>query len=83
MWKLTSTYLFSVSPAGLFRPTVPDLYNTSELKPQMDAADEVVSQLFPHQMEALAWMIQRENSNALPPFWLGTQTPGGLVYKNR
>ena len=25
--------------------------------------------LLPHQQEALAWMVQRENNSALPPFW--------------
>lgn len=60
-----------------------DLYASSGLKPQMDAADEVLTQLFPHQREALAWMITRENSNGLPPFWQGTQAPGGLLYTNR
>jgi SWI/SNF-related matrix-associated actin-dependent regulator of chromatin subfamily A3 len=60
-----------------------DLYNSSGIKPQMDASDEVVSQLFPHQREALAWMFQRENSSTLPPFWVTTQTPAGLLYTNR
>lgn len=77
--------LFGSNP---FLPTpsplpAPDLYTANEHKPQMDAADEVLSQLFPHQREALAWMVARENSNALPPFWLAAPAPGGLVYKNR
>lgn len=25
--------------------------------------------LLPHQKQALAWMVSRENSNDLPPFW--------------
>jgi len=65
-------------------PRSPDLYHSSGLKPQMDACEEVVSQLFPHQREALAWMVGRENSNALPPFWIASQTTGsGLLYTNR
>ena len=35
----------------------------------MDACDTITTPLLPHQKEALAWMMQRENSNALPPFW--------------
>ena len=35
----------------------------------MPAAAEIVKPLYPHQQEALAWMINRENTNALPPFW--------------
>lgn len=30
---------------------------------------EVATPLYPHQQEALAWMIERENSSQLPPFW--------------
>ena len=35
----------------------------------MPVAAEVFAPLYPHQQEALAWMIDRENINALPPFW--------------
>ncbi|XP_065853567.1 putative SWI/SNF-related matrix-associated actin-dependent regulator of chromatin subfamily A member 3-like 1 [Euphorbia lathyris] len=31
--------------------------------------DLIVSELFLHQKEGLWWLIQRENSNELPPFW--------------
>lgn len=55
-----------------------DLYSSSgAAKPRMLPSPEVVSQLFPHQQEALAWMIGRENSNALPPFWQQQQHRGG------
>lgn len=36
---------------------------------RLAASPEVVTALYPHQQEALAWMVRRENSNALPPFW--------------
>ncbi len=35
----------------------------------MRADAEVTTPLYPHQEEALAWMVARENSNQLPPFW--------------
>lgn len=35
----------------------------------MPAAPEIVKPLYPHQQEALAWMVNRENTSALPPFW--------------
>ena len=35
----------------------------------MPAAVEILKPLYPHQQEALAWMVKRENTNALPPFW--------------
>ena len=41
--------------------------------PLMQPAAEVVSGLYPHQAAALAWMVERENSNALPPFWCGAR----------
>ena len=34
--------------------------------------------LLPHQQEALAWMVDRENSDRLPPFW-EVQKPKGKV----
>lgn len=35
----------------------------------------ILTPLYPHQLEALAWMIRQENSDAVPIFW--KQTPAG------
>ncbi|KAJ7402111.1 helicase-like transcription factor isoform X4 [Pitangus sulphuratus] len=36
---------------------------------EMEAAEAVGTLLLPHQKQALCWMVSRENSNDLPPFW--------------
>ncbi|XP_061492992.1 helicase-like transcription factor [Rhineura floridana] len=36
---------------------------------EVEAAEAVVTPLLPHQKQALAWMISRENNKELPPFW--------------
>uniref|UniRef100_A0A8C8R670 Helicase like transcription factor n=1 Tax=Pelusios castaneus TaxID=367368 RepID=A0A8C8R670_9SAUR len=36
---------------------------------EMEGAEAVGTPLLPHQKQALAWMILRENSKELPPFW--------------
>ncbi|XP_054839603.1 helicase-like transcription factor [Eublepharis macularius] len=36
---------------------------------EMEAAEAVITPLLPHQKQALAWMISRENNKELPPFW--------------
>nr|XP_020637516.1 helicase-like transcription factor isoform X1 [Pogona vitticeps] len=36
---------------------------------EVEAAEAVLTQLLPHQKQALAWMISRENNKELPPFW--------------
>ncbi|XP_030072905.1 helicase-like transcription factor [Microcaecilia unicolor] len=36
---------------------------------EMEPAEAVGTPLLPHQKQALAWMISRENSKELPPFW--------------
>ncbi|XP_064021634.1 helicase-like transcription factor isoform X3 [Pogoniulus pusillus] len=36
---------------------------------EMEGAEAVGTPLLPHQKQALAWMVSRENSNHLPPFW--------------
>ncbi|NWX48779.1 HLTF factor, partial [Steatornis caripensis] len=36
---------------------------------EMEGAESVGTPLLPHQKQALAWMVSRENSNDLPPFW--------------
>lgn len=35
----------------------------------MPAAAAITTPLLAHQREALAWMVERENNGALPPFW--------------
>ena len=35
----------------------------------MPAAAAITTPLLAHQKEALAWMVERENNGALPPFW--------------
>nr|XP_060623727.1 helicase-like transcription factor isoform X2 [Anolis sagrei ordinatus] len=36
---------------------------------EMEAAEAVSTPLLPHQKQALAWMVSRENNRELPPFW--------------
>ncbi|XP_061861855.1 helicase-like transcription factor isoform X2 [Colius striatus] len=36
---------------------------------EMEGAEAVGTLLLPHQKQALAWMVSRENNNDLPPFW--------------
>ncbi|KAH0624065.1 hypothetical protein JD844_007394 [Phrynosoma platyrhinos] len=36
---------------------------------ETEAAEAVSTPLLPHQKQALAWMISRENNQELPPFW--------------
>ncbi|XP_068001035.1 helicase-like transcription factor isoform X2 [Melanerpes formicivorus] len=36
---------------------------------EMEGAEAVGTPLLPHQKQALAWMVSRENSKDLPPFW--------------
>lgn len=61
-----------------------DIHAAAPLRPAMDPDDEVLSQLFPHQRVALAWMVERENRAALPPFWVPCLGRGGapLSYLN-
>lgn len=51
----------------------------------MEACELVTSTLLQHQKEALAWMVQRENSSEFPPFWEVCDKTGKsqqLIYKN-
>ncbi|XP_053316883.1 helicase-like transcription factor isoform X2 [Spea bombifrons] len=36
---------------------------------ELDPSEAVQTKLLPHQRQALAWMVSRENSDELPPFW--------------
>lgn len=51
----------------------------------MEPSPDILSPLFPHQKEALAWMVQRENKEELPPWWVAEQQPrgGAVVYTHR
>ncbi|KAJ7392873.1 hypothetical protein OS493_010534 [Desmophyllum pertusum] len=35
----------------------------------IEPAEVIKTKLFPHQKQALSWMIARENAKDLPPFW--------------
>ncbi|KAG5847356.1 hypothetical protein ANANG_G00125170 [Anguilla anguilla] len=37
---------------------------------EMEAGKAVCTPLLPHQKQALAWMVTRENNSDLPPFWV-------------
>ncbi|GBF96868.1 helicase-like transcription factor [Raphidocelis subcapitata] len=48
--------------------------------PHAAADPEVItSGLYPHQSQALAWMLERENGGGLPPFWERSKEGGGYV----
>eukprot|EP00897_Mesotaenium_endlicherianum_P006370 jgi/Mesen1/5761/ME000292S04834 len=54
--------------------TLDDIFNalareSAASRRSMEAPPQISSPMFPHQKEALAWLAQRENSSALPPFW--------------
>ncbi|KAI7841955.1 hypothetical protein COHA_004482 [Chlorella ohadii] len=53
----------------LFGHDFQELVAGSGPRPRLNADPEVLTPLYPHQQEALAFMCQRENSNGLPPFW--------------
>lgn len=48
---------------------------------EADAA-VVTTPLLPHQKVALAWLVKRENSGALPPFWEPAVSGNSLLYTN-
>jgi len=50
----------------------------------MEPSSTIVSSMFSHQKEALAWMVRTENSCSLPPFWSTQKVRGSkdLMYKN-
>jgi hypothetical protein len=51
-------------------PLDADLVRAAGATPHAAADPGVItSGLYPHQSQALAWMIGRENGGGLPPFW--------------
>ena len=56
------------------------------VKATMEPSEVVTSPMYAHQKEALAWLVSRENSNALPPFWSCVSEAaaglGSTVYEN-
>lgn len=59
-----------------------DLIAAAGRPAMMEPPAEVVLPLFPHQKQALAWMVTRENSSALPPFWEARSAGGARFYFN-
>ncbi|EFJ19536.1 hypothetical protein SELMODRAFT_110695 [Selaginella moellendorffii] len=65
-------------------PSIDDIFESmtagAKIRQRMEADNSVIkSSLMQHQKEALAWMVQRENSSALPPFW---EKKGTTMYTN-
>lgn len=59
--------------------------NNPKKRQVMEPCELVTSALLQHQKEALAWMVQRENSSEFPPFWEVCDKTGQsqqLMYKN-
>jgi SWI/SNF-related matrix-associated actin-dependent regulator of chromatin subfamily A3 len=48
----------------------------SQIEPMEAPGDVVTSELFDHQKEALGWLVHREESDDLPPFW--EESEGGF-----
>lgn len=50
----------------------------------MEQPAGVTTALYPHQLTALCWMLLRENSHRLPPFWEAKKArgTGDTTYKN-
>ncbi|KAL6657069.1 hypothetical protein ACP70R_004849 [Stipagrostis hirtigluma subsp. patula] len=48
----------------------------SRIEPMEAPGDVVLSELFEHQKEALGWLVHREESADLPPFWEETEDGG-------
>jgi len=48
----------------------------------IEPAEAIKTILFPHQKQALAWMIARENAKDLPPFWKEQTINGRKGYFN-
>jgi len=48
----------------------------------VEPAEAIKTKLFPHQKRALAWLIARENSTELPPFWKEKKTARETLYFN-
>lgn len=46
------------------------ILNQKTISAAIDPAPLIKTPLYPHQREALAWLVERENSKDLPPFWV-------------
>jgi hypothetical protein len=75
--KYANAYLTAQQmDAGLSR-IFDELYATAGPRQRMDPGLGLLkTQLLPHQQEALAWMISRENLSGLPPFWTAKRVAG-------
>eukprot|EP00850_Spirogloea_muscicola_P022384 SM000291S10862 [mRNA] locus=s291:15897:20739:+ [translate_table: standard] len=49
---------------------------------QMEPPSTISSPLFPHQKEALSWLVDREKDRRLPPFWERQECKGETRYLN-
>uniref|UniRef100_A0A7S1DN32 PARP-type domain-containing protein n=1 Tax=Hemiselmis andersenii TaxID=464988 RepID=A0A7S1DN32_HEMAN len=80
-----------ISSAEASQKSLDKLYD--ELKTdlsQLDTASvmkalqgKLLSPLFPHQQQGVAWMLSREASLSLPPFWSQVTEAGTTVYYNQ
>jgi SWI/SNF-related matrix-associated actin-dependent regulator of chromatin subfamily A3 len=50
---------------------VETLFNSlsNSLLPRAQQSDRITTELMPHQLQGLHWLLEKERSQALPPFW--------------
>lgn len=56
------------------------LLTEDQQRAECEPATSVQTPLYPHQKEALAWMIQQERSDSLPVFWESRSGRNGVEY---
>ncbi|RDY07821.1 putative SWI/SNF-related matrix-associated actin-dependent regulator, partial [Mucuna pruriens] len=68
--KETRAQKKSTSVDTIFRNVDHDLARKNRVIQTLEPPKSIIkSELLPHQKEALAWLVHRENSDELPPFW--------------
>ncbi|GMH29415.1 hypothetical protein Nepgr_031258 [Nepenthes gracilis] len=53
----------------IFKLVDENVSNKAAMAPLEPPKDVITSELFAHQKEGLGWLVHRENSDDLPPFW--------------
>ncbi|KAL4203337.1 hypothetical protein AMTRI_Chr01g127380 [Amborella trichopoda] len=84
-FSLSKSVVVQERSKGEHSRSIDEIFSSMETEKKVrmiEPSETIVSELFPHQKEGLGWLVHRENSSELPPFWEEREIGGKKIFFN-